>query len=97
MAFFKALRDRFLGSGSPQAEEPPGEAVEYKGFRLRAAPYAAKGQYQVAGVIERDTPEGVKEHRFVRADTHPNRDDAAEFAIRKAKQIVDEQGDRLFG
>jgi len=30
------------------------------------------------------------------ADTHDNRDDAVAFAITKAKQIIDLQGDRMF-
>lgn len=95
--FLESLKARFFGSPSAEPEAPAGEAVEYKGFRLRAAPFPAKGQFQTAGIIEKDTPDGVKEHRFVRADTHPSKDDAAEFSIRKAKQIVDEQGDRIFG
>jgi hypothetical protein len=96
-SFFESLKARFLGGASAEPEASVGEPVEYKGYRLRAAPFPAKGQFQTAGVIEKDTPEGVKEHRFVRADTHPSKDDAAEFSIRKAKQVVDEQGDRLFG
>jgi len=38
----------------------------------------------------------VKEHRFVRADTHHGKEDAITFAISKAKQIIDLQGDRMF-
>ena len=35
-------------------------------------------------------------HRFVRADTHGSADQAHDFAIVKGRQIIDEQGDRLF-
>jgi hypothetical protein len=38
----------------------------------------------------------MKSHRFVRADTHHSRDDAIAFALSKAKQIIDLQGDRIF-
>jgi hypothetical protein len=38
----------------------------------------------------------VKAHRFIRADTHQGREDAIAFAISKAKQIIDLQGDRIF-
>ena len=54
------------------------------------------GLYQTAGIIEKDAPDGAKEHRFVRADTHQNMDDAINFTISKAKQIIDMQGDRMF-
>ena len=38
----------------------------------------------------------LKEHSFVRAETHPSRDQAIEFSIAKAQQIIDEQGERMF-
>ena len=94
----KALWARLVGGGSGAVPaEVASETVEYNGYRIRPAPYAAKGGFQTAGVIEKITGGGVKEHRFVRAETHPSRDDAVSFAIAKAKQILDEQGDRVFG
>jgi hypothetical protein len=96
-SFFKGLWARLSGSGDGDtSSEPPAEAVEYKGFRIRPAPYPAKGQFQTAGVIEKDFEGGMKEHRFVRAETHASKDDAETFAIAKGKQIIDEQGDRIF-
>jgi hypothetical protein len=83
-------------SGVGASGGPPAATVEYKGYRIKPAPYQNNGVYQTAGMIEKDGPDGVREHRFVRADTHPNRDDAIEFAISKAKQIIDLQGDRIF-
>jgi hypothetical protein len=91
----KAAWTRLIGQREA-ADEPTAAAVEYKGYRIRPAPYRINGHYQTAGIIDKDTPEGVKEHRFVRADTHPSRDAAIEFAIAKAKQIIDLQGDRIF-
>ncbi len=86
-------------AGAPAAggaDEPAAATVEYKGYRIRPTPYRTERNYQTAGVIEKDFPDGVKEHRFVRADTHPGRDDAIAFTISKAKQIIDLQGDRIF-
>ena len=40
--------------------------------------------------------DGPKQQRFVRAETHPSLDDAVQFAVTKGKQIVDQQGDRMF-
>jgi hypothetical protein len=86
----------FGGSGAGSGEAPAGDAVEYNGFRIRPAPYKNGGQFQTAGVIEKDFPDGMKEHRFVRAETHGSKDDAAAFAITKAQQIIDERGDKIF-
>jgi hypothetical protein len=93
LSFLKSL----FGGRSGPVPETPAEPVEYKGFRITPAPYATSGGFQTAGTIAKDFPEGTKEHRFVRAETHPGKDEAAAFAIRKGQQIVDEQGDRLFG
>src|SRR5690349_1022721 len=83
-SILKDLWNRLAGAGSAgEREEPAAEAVEYKGFRIRPAPYSAKGGFQTAGVIEKDFESGMKEHRFVRAETHPSKDDAATFALTK--------------
>jgi hypothetical protein len=82
--------------GGGEADALAAPAVEYKGYRIRPTPFRANGHYQTAGIIEKDTPEGVKEHRFIRADTHQSKEDAVTFAISKAKQIIDLQGDRMF-
>ena len=92
-SILKALWSRFVGGGTA---EVAAEAVEYNGYRIHPAPYASKGQYQTAGTIEKEVGGELKEHRFVRAETHPSRDQAVEFSIAKAKQIIDEQGDRIF-
>jgi hypothetical protein len=82
-----------------EASEPEAAAVaptEYKGYRIRPTPFKTSALYQTAGTIEKDSPDGVKTHRFIRADTHHSREDAVAFAISKAKQIIDLQGDRMF-
>ena len=93
----KAAWSRLAGGGGSESDGPPAPAVEYKGYRIRPTPYRNNSLYQTAGIIEKETPEGVKEHRFIRADTHQGREDAVAFAISKAKQIIDLQGDRMFG
>lgn len=95
MSMLKELWDRLMGARSG-SEEVAAQVVEYKGYRIRPAPYQSGSQYQTAGSIEKDFPTGPKEHRFVRAESHPSRDDAIEFSVLKARQIIDQQGDRMF-
>jgi hypothetical protein len=97
-SIFKTLFGR-RGGEADKAEPGPaagGPATEYKGFRIVPAPYQADGQYQTAGTIEKDFPDGTKTHRFVRADKHGSKDDAIAFSLSKGQQIIDEQGDGLF-
>lgn len=95
MWMLKDMWERLLGARTA-AEEVAAQAVEYKGYRIRPAPYQSGSQYQTAGTIEKEFPTGLKEHRFVRAEAHPSKDDAVEFSVLKARQIIDQQGDRMF-
>ena len=92
MSFWKSL----FGGGATESAEKASEPVEYNGFTTRAAPYKAEGQYQTAGTITKDVGGVVKEHKFVRADRHASYDDAVEFSLSKARQIVDQSGERMF-
>jgi hypothetical protein len=92
----KAAWARLAGAAAGASDVATAPPVEYKGYRIRPTPYRADGHYQTAGTIEKDTPDGIKEHKFIRADTYQNRDDAVAFTISKAKQIIDNQGDKIF-
>jgi len=95
MSFWKSL----FGGGSSESagEAKPSAPVEYNGFTIRAAPYKAEGQYQTAGIVEKEINGVRKEHKFIRADRHASYDDAVEFSLAKARQIVDQMGERMFG
>ncbi len=98
MSFLKRLFGGGSGDGGKTEEpKPSGAALEHKGFTIVATPYKAEGQYQTCGVISKEIDGVAKEHRFVRADRFSSQDEAADMALKKGKQIVDEQGDRLFG
>ena len=89
----KAIWSRLFAGGGVAAVADP---VDYEGYVIRAAPYPGKGGYQTCGIIEKEVAGERKEHRFVRAETHPSRETAIAFSIAKAKQIIDEQGERIF-
>jgi len=90
----KALLTRLFGGGSQDAAE---EWIEYNGYRICPTPYRRAGQFQTCGVIEKEVGGETKQHRFVRAETHSSREGAVDFSIAKARQLIDEQGERLFG
>ena len=53
-------------------------------------------EYQLAGRIEKEIGGEMKRHDFVRADRFSSKDEAASMAISKGRQIIDEQGERMF-
>lgn len=88
------LKDLFGGGEKAEAAPPPGE--EYKGFTIRATPMPVGSEYQLCGVIEKTINGEARSHKFVRADRLSSRDEAVSFALAKGRQIVDEQGERVF-
>ena len=94
---------RFFGGGAKAhtSSDAPAKAtaeIEHDGFTIRAEPYAAEGgQYQTAGTVLKVVEGEPREHKFVRADRFGSLDDATSFSLQKGRQIVDEQGERVFG
>ncbi|MDG2312490.1 MAG: HlyU family transcriptional regulator [Alphaproteobacteria bacterium] len=68
----------------------------YKGYTIYAKPQKEGVQWLTAGVISKTDDMIVKEHKFVRADFHSNRDTAIEFSISKGQQIIDLEGEKIF-
>ena len=93
MSFFKKL---FGGGSSGSESAKPLKTLEHKGFVIEAAPYKEGGQFQLAGVIRKDVGGVMKEHKFIRADRFTSIDEAADIAIAKGRQIIDEQGENIF-
>jgi len=95
MSFLKAL----FGGGRKSAGGGAAKAAaeeEYKGFLIKATPTPIGSEHQLAGTIEKEVGGELKTYRFVRADRLGSRDEAASRALVKGRQLIDEQGDKLF-
>jgi len=71
-------------------------ATEYSGYLIHPASRRQGVGWLTTGSITKEFPSGMKQLHFIRADTYSNRTDAVAFCIQRAKQIIDEQGDRIF-
>ena len=92
--FFSGL---FGGGGKGDSGDAPiGDPVEFQGYSIQPVAKAQGSQWLTAGVISKEIGGEVKEHTFIRADTHSSKDDAAAMAVDKGKRIVEEQGERMF-
>ena len=101
MALGKLLKSLF-GGGSDSNQEGGGaqeqaveETEDYKGFTIEAAPIKEGGQYRTAGFISREVDGSTKRIPFIRADNSTDKAQSVSHSLSKAKQIVDEQGERL--
>ncbi|WP_170335061.1 HlyU family transcriptional regulator [Ruegeria arenilitoris] len=88
-----SLFSKLFGGG----ELPEPEPVLYKGFEIFPDLMPEAGKYRLLARIEKTIDGDRKSHTMIRADVFESRDQAESFSIAKAKQVIDEQGERLFG
>ena len=91
MSFLKKL----FGGGRAKSAQPVAE-IEHEGYRIVATPMGEGNEFRICGLISKEIDGEVKEHKFIRADMLPSLDTASELTIAKAKQIIEEQGERIF-
>ena len=96
MSFLKSLLAKLGGGAGGEAQPAASKEIEHAGFTIRATPYKEEGQYQLCGVIEKEVDGEMKSHRFIRAERFPGLDDAVEMTFAKGRQIVDQNGERVF-
>lgn len=94
MSFLKKL---FGGESSGGGAPKPVAELTYEGFQILSTPIGEGGQYRVCAVIRKEIEGEVKEHKLVRADVCSTVDDASDISVRKAKQMIDERGEGVFG
>lgn len=96
MSFLKKLFGGGDDGGEPGVPKVLGE-TEHKGFVIRALEMKSGSEYQLCGEIEKEIEGEVKISKFIRADKLSSAEQVASAALAKGKQIIDEQGIRVFG
>jgi hypothetical protein len=85
---------RLFGSGGADAPKAaPGPSEVYQGFAITPDPAEAEGGWRIGATIEKDG----RTHVLIRADTLRDRGAAIEASVAKARQVIDQQGDGIFG
>ena len=83
-----SLFSKLFGGGTPK----PVSAEEYEGYKITPTPVKEPRGFRISATIEKDG----QTHEMIRADTYASSDTAVEASIAKAKQVIDQMGDRLF-
>ncbi|UTW04757.1 hypothetical protein KDX31_07095 [Amphritea atlantica] len=92
MSLFSSIKSMFTPAESNSKEPEALPSEEYQGFTITPAPIREDGGYRVNGLITK----GEQSHRFIRADMLPSSESCAAEMVRKAKQMIDQQGDGIF-
>ncbi len=95
MSFLKKL----FGGGNDGDSSPKvtAEPVEHEGYSITPTPMKDGGQFRVCATISKEVDGEVKSHQLIRADVFTSADECSDATLRKAKQVIKEQGDRMFG
>lgn len=91
-----SLFSKLFGGGAGGAGKDP-EPVVHEGFRIFPTPIPEGSRFRLSARIEKKVGGETKSHTVIRADVLDDRETAERVAIDKAKQVIEEQGDRLFG
>jgi hypothetical protein len=87
----------FGRSRTGSAPEPASGSTEtYADCLIRATPMKEGSQYRLAGAIEKDVGGQALVRTFIRADMFSSLEEACSATLRKAHQIIDENGPSLF-
>lgn len=94
MSFFSKI---FGGGKDASSNEPQvlGEE-DYNGYKITAIEMKQGSEFILAGNISKTIGDELKLKKFIRADRLTGKQQASEAALKKAKQIIDQEGDRLF-
>jgi len=84
-----ALFSKLFGGGKSEATP----AEHYKDFAITPIPQKESNGWRLGARIEKDG----QAHSLIRADVLQTKEQADAASIAKARQMIDEQGDRLFG
>ncbi|WP_323770419.1 HlyU family transcriptional regulator [Antarctobacter sp.] len=90
------LKRLFGGGGADKAPAASAATIDYEGFRITPQPSQEGGQYRIGALIEGEVNGETKSHHLIRADVIRDAHEAADASIRKAKQMIDQMGARLF-
>ena len=75
------------------AREPVAEPETHEGFTITPTPIKEGARFRLSARIEKDG----RSHTLIRADVVEDIETANRISLAKARQMIDEQGDGLFG
>jgi hypothetical protein len=85
----------FGGGGGPAKPRHPSET--HKGFTITPDPQREGSRFRVRAHVSKEIEGETRTHTLIRADTLEDEETAVATSVNKARQLIDEQGDRLFG
>ncbi|CTQ49994.1 HlyU family transcriptional regulator [Jannaschia donghaensis] len=88
---------RLFGGGAASPQTNVAKPVEYNGYMIYPEPMRDGSKWRIAARIERVVDGDVRSHHLIRADTLADEQEARDASAAKARTMIDQQGDGIFG
>lgn len=85
-----------ISGGSPEKATSSARTETYADCLIKPAPMREGSQFRLAGSIEKIVDGETRVRSFIRADLFTSEQDAIDATLRKAHQIIDQNGPSLF-
>ena len=85
-----SIFSKLFGGGSTAPK--PAQTEEHNGFIITPNPVKESQGYRIAAKLEKEG----KVHGMIRADSYSSDDTARDASVSKAKQVIDQLGERIF-
>lgn len=92
MSFLKKL---FGGNDSGNTVSEP-DPIDYDGYAITPTPIKEGAVFRISARIEKTIDGAPRTQTLVRADTVNSVEAANDMSVNKAKQVINERGDKLF-
>jgi hypothetical protein len=89
-----SILSKLFGGGGTKPPETKSE--EYNGFKITPQPMKEGSKYRIGALVEKEIGGEMQSHTLIRADTLDDLQGANDASIGKAKQLIDQMGERLF-
>ncbi len=92
MGLLDRLTALFGATEKKQPAPTPATTDTYQGFLITALPIKKGNLYRVAATISK----GKRSHQLIRADEMSNEQECIALSLRKARLMIDQQGEKIF-
>lgn len=84
---------KLFGAKAPEAA--PG--IDHAGFTIYPEPEGQGNRWRIGARIEKEVNGTLMTHQMIRADTLDSAEAARDASLAKARMLVDQQGEAIFG
>ena len=81
--------------GGSKSADVASKSVDYNGFTVTPTPIREGDKFRLSARIDKEVAGEARSHTLIRADVLNSQEEADEASVNKAKQMIDQMGERF--